>query len=74
MNNIKLFAIVPAEDKHDPTLIAIVVAKDDNDLTCLVSCFGAYVMSPPLQLVLTDIKKTKERSPWQLGSDYDFGS
>ena len=52
MNNIKLFAIVPAEDNHDPTQITIVLARDDHDPTCSVSCFGDYVASPPLQLVL----------------------
>ena len=49
MSNIKLFAIVlhVAEDNHDSTQIAILLARDDNDLTCSVSCFGGYVTSPP---------------------------
>ena len=71
MSNIKLSANAPAEDNHDTTQIAIVLTKDDHNRTYSVSCFGGYVMSPPLQLVLAGILKTKEQCPWQLGSDYD---
>ena len=40
-NNIKLLMIVPAEDNHDVTSIAIVLTKDDHD--SIISSFARTI-------------------------------